>query len=546
MKRSTNLMRHPLFKIALAILSGVLLALGWPPATSFFLLFVGFVPLLLIRDLLGKSIHELVTYALLVALALLLWNGYTTQWIYKTYFVSGVAVSLINITIFTVPWILYFLSQNKLHRYQQYALLVSAWMSIELMHYYWGFAFPFLNLGNGLAAVPALAQWYEYTGVFGGSLWIWTVNLSFYSLLRALLNEGHRSVVIRRKIAVALACISIPVGCSFIIYNTYSNPRGKSVEVVAVHTDLECGTDRRQYGQDSLLSIYWNLSAQHVSSETGYVVWPETSLNLGWIEGLSANDQLRTLIDSLEKYPNTKVITGSILYEKLPPLSTNPSLPNASYLSDFDTWYNTYNAAVQIDASSSISIRTKVNLVPLEETTTYPVLIGFLRRFIPTIGDYRFSTRPINNDVFKGESVESSTLICYEVLFGNTVIKYPRAGADILFLILNEGWIDDDQQARQFLAYTSLRAIENRRSIVKASNKGITAFIDQKGIVSAAIGDPGSSVIVSEVQANRRKTLYTQWGDYLGWISVVVCAAQLTLLVISAGLPFRKKVLVHN
>ena len=112
----------------------------------------------------------------------------------------------------------------------------------------------------------------------------------------------------------------------------------------------------------------------------------------------------------------------------------------------------------------------------------------------------------------------------------------------MLFVILNEGWMDDDQQAQQFMKYASLRAIENRRDIVRSSNKGITCFMDQKGMIEQAITDNTSTVLIAEARVNKKKTFYTMTGDYIGWIAV----AAFTVYSVTLLIAFIRYVLTYN
>jgi apolipoprotein N-acyltransferase len=73
-----------------------------------------------------------------------------------------------------------------------YVFLITFWIAFEFLHYNWELTWPWLTLGNGFAAKPQWNQWYEYTGVFGGSLWILVSNIALYS--SAEKNHGRKKV----------------------------------------------------------------------------------------------------------------------------------------------------------------------------------------------------------------------------------------------------------------------------------------------------------------------------------------------------------------
>ncbi len=534
MQPNTFTVKSVLLKITFGVLSGILLAASWPPSSLFFLSFFGLIPLLVLRDSIGSSQRSLVIYTSSVVVALFIWNAYTTQWIYKTFFTSGIVINCINITLFTIPWLLYFLSRKHLVRYQQYALLVGSWISLELMHYYWGLAFPYLNLGNVLAPLPALAQWYEYTGVFGGSLWVWGANILLFELIRELSPAVVRRVRRIRLITLLAGWILVPVALSAFIYSTYEEP-GNTVNVVAVHPNMNCHKERQLYTAEQTTKVHWDLTKPLLNSDTDYILWPENAINLGWLNELPLHPQIQMLRDSLSPYPNSRLVMGAILYEQYQPTGNSEIPVNARSMDvgGQQVWYNTYNSALQLGGKTDIQLRTKIHLAPLEETTVYPIVVNFFRKFIPSLGKRSFSTRTSNQDVFKSQT-SFTPLICYESLFGHTTRRVVREGADLLFVILNEGWMDDDQQAAQFMQYASLRAIENRRSIVRSSNKGFTCFIDQRGVVQQSVTSNSATAISGEVQTNRAKTFYTLAGDYVAWGALIIAVFLATLLLFRA------------
>lgn len=537
-----SLIPPTLFNILLAVAAGGLLALGWPPATWFYLVLFAWVPLLLLSDRLGTNARSLFAYALLVTLALFIWNAYTTQWIYRTFFTSGVVVNFLNVTLFALPWVIYHALQNRWSKLHRYALLVSSWMSVEMLHYYWGLSFPYLTLGNVLASVPPLAQWYEYTGVFGGSLWVWGANLLLYEVLKELLARRRFGRLLTQRIGYALLWILLPMGISLAIFSSYEE-RGEPVEVVAVHTDLDCRKERKVYTAEQMVKVHWELTQPYLNSHTRYILWPEGAVNVGWLEELSTHTQVQDLRNKLRNYPDTQLITGAVIHEQYQPADTARIPANVDYIkvAQQKVWYNTYNGALQLNATSGAKLRTKIHMTPLEETTVYPLLVNFLRKFIPSLGGFHFSTWSGNQNVFHNQT-DVTPVICYESFFGHTVKDFVYQGADLLFVILNEGWMDDDQQAQQFMQYASLRAIENRRDIVRSSNKGITCFMDQKGMIEQAISDNTSTVLIAEARVNKKKTFYTMTGDYIGWIAVVAFTVYSVTLLIA----FIRYVLTYN
>jgi apolipoprotein N-acyltransferase len=106
-----------------------------------------------------------------------------------------------------------------------------------------------------------------------------------------------------------------------------------------------------------------------------------------------------------------------------------------------------------------------------------------------------------------------------------------KKGANLLCIITNDGWWDDSPAPRQHLAYASLRAIETRRSIARAANTGISAFIDQKGEVISTLGYGVQGSLIGVVQLNNSLTFYVKYGDYIARLACLVALVLLGLTV---------------
>ena len=129
-------------------------------------------------------------------------------------------------------------------------------------------------------------------------------------------------------------------------------------------------------------------------------------------------------------------------------------------------------------------------------------------------------------------------LICWEGIFPNLVRQFVQHGAAFLVGISNEAWFDG-ASAPQFLAMNTFRAVENRRSLVRAVNGGISGFIDPYGRLVASMGpDHGDGTsggfLTHSIPVVRTVTFYTSHGDLFAQTMMV--SAFVFLLV-----PFRKR-----
>jgi apolipoprotein N-acyltransferase len=130
------------------------------------------------------------------------------------------------------------------------------------------------------------------------------------------------------------------------------------------------------------------------------------------------------------------------------------------------------------------------------------------------------------------DSLKIAPVICYESVFGSYVTQYIDKGANLIFVITNDGWWGNTAGHRQHFTFSQLRAIETRRSVARSANTGISAFIDQRGDIYQATNYWEPAVIRQVINANDELTLYVKYGDYIARLSAFV-AVFLLLIAIS-------------
>lgn len=519
--------------LVLSMSAALFLSLAWPPLPFVFLLFFAIVPLLLIELVTERFGLPAWTFFFYIYIALVIWHVSTTYWIYKTTVTGGVLIHLINPILLTIPWLFFRWVKRRVGPVTGYVGLVSAWLAMEYFHHSWQFAFPFMTLGNGLSRYPQLVQFYEYTGVLGGSLWILVVNISVFIVIKKAFvgQQVLFSRIPARSWLVPLACMVILASGSLLLFYSYEE-KGVPVEVVAIHPNTDCYDVKYTSDPGDLVKRYLALTFQEITPNTDYVIWPETAItDAGWLENLNQDLLIKRIKDTLGIYPKSKLITGAILYERYNEKQKPEELPYVQYSPASKVWYYTYNAALQLGGGNAIPVRTKKQLVPVEETIPYAREFSVLRKVVSSLGGFSFSTRKVNNNVFKpaNGNIGVTPMICYETLFGTSAAEYVNKGSDLLFILLNEGWYKNRTGAAQFMHYASLRAIENRRSIARSSNDGVSCFINQRGELLQTVSEYRPTAIKQTLRANSRKTLYTYFGDYIGVVAVFSTAIILAM-----------------
>jgi len=132
-------------------------------------------------------------------------------------------------------------------------------------------------------------------------------------------------------------------------------------------------------------------------------------------------------------------------------------------------------------------------------------------------GTFRSHGTQKERDVFSSSNnvVKAAPVICWESVFGEYVGDYIKKGANIIFVITNDGWWGNTPGHRQHNSISSIRAIETRRSIARSANTGISCFINQRGEVLQSLTWWKRGALIGTLNLNNRITFYSRHGDYI-------------------------------
>ncbi len=522
-----------------AIFTGLLLALSWMNLFFGVLLVIAFIPLFHLEDLTIKKAYKKRIYFANIFIAMFVWHILTLNWVIAMNFKNGIIISIVNSLLISIFLLIPHILKRTGKTLLSYAAFICFWVTQELLHLNWELSFPLMILGNGLGIFPQLIQWYEWTGVMGGSIWILTLNILFYEFIKDIYTRLKTKTKIKVN-CYFIGLLFIPISCSLIRFYTYQEA-GKSIEVVAIHPNINCYTEKYNWTTDKLQNRYLDCTLKNITKDTDYVIWPENAItNTEWLSDIENFLPFQEIRNRLSEYKKAKIITGGISYNLYSNKIPNKEVPiNVKYSEKLDQFYFTYNAAFIIEQDKNeISMRSKSKLVPFEESIPYPRWAGYLRKISGSLGGFTFSVRNKNKDVFiANDGSKSTSLICYESAFGAHTSNYVRQGAQVLFVLLNEGWYRDLQGAKQFLYISAIRAIETRRSIARSSNDGITAFINQRGEILQQVTDYKPSSIKQSLFLNSKTTLYVYLKDLLAKLCAF-CA--LFLSFYTASLVYKK------
>jgi apolipoprotein N-acyltransferase len=251
--------------------------------------------------------------------------------------------------------------------------------------------------------------------------------------------------------------------------------------------------------------IYGEFSLQDVEyiskGKPKIVIFPESPMNFEY----ESDRELKTFLRDFAVKNNASVLFNS-------------AQPNTRGT-------NFYNSAVMINArGEKVGQYDKIHLVPFGETVPLP---DALAQFVPTmVGNFEMGANynlfPLANDVKGG------VMICYESHFPSLTREFVRQGADVLIEMTNDGYLGKTPILRQHLANAVFRAVETNRPLLRVTNVGITAYINERGeVLDAAESYTQDAKIWTISKSDGAQTFYVRYGDWFAWLCSIVSLALL-------------------
>lgn len=510
----------------LAILSGSLLAASWVTYGVTPLIFIAFVPLLLADSHIRSHYkHTKRKIFILSYIAFLIWNIVSTWWIWNSTHVGAVLAISINSLLMTLTFLLYHLVAKRSTQKLSLIFLVAIWLSFEKFHLWWDISWPWLNLGNVFSEKITWIQWYEYTGAFGGSLWVWLLNIIFYIAAKDYLTDKNRALLAKR-VGIAMLFFAIPVVISYYSYINYSEKGLKTADVVVLQPNIDPYEEKYQFSNESTSEAISYFLLDKLDHKVNFIITPETMFARNiLIDELANSAPVNTLKNLFLAFPQVNWVVGVSLLKFIE--DKKDVTAQSNYLAEKDIWYNDYNSAFLLNydyfRSDTLPLYHKSKLVVAVENFPYqqilkPILGDMLINLGGTIA---LKTTQSERSVFTGRETfgKAAPIICYETVYGEFVTDYIKKGANFLAILTNDAWWGDTQGYKQLLSYTRLRAIETRRSVARSANTGISAFINGRGDILKALPYRDFNTLRCTIALNEEVTFYVRMGDYIARIA---------------------------
>lgn len=507
----------------LSVLTGLLLGFAWFPHGWIPLLFIAFVPLLLVEHTVfsnpGKYKSRIVFFS--AYFAFFTWNILTTWWL-KNASMGGAMMAIVLNTLFMAFVFLFFHKVKKrIGEKWGHVIFISIWIAFEFLYHGDDITWPWLTIGNAFGDSVNLIQWYEYTGVFGGTLWVLIINCLLFS---CLINFPGK-----KKIIGLLAVIVLPITISILL--SYPASKTNSIvqhqQIVIVQPNIDPYNEKFSGSYEQQLQKMLELAAEKVDSATEYLVLPETALIEDiWEDEIEQTSSVTTIKKFLSNFPKLKIIIGASTAKEFKPGEKLSA--TARKFVNSEAYYDAYNTAFQIDNSKIIQQYHKSKLVPGVEQVPMHFIFKYLDKFAMEMGGTTGSLgsqRERTVFTYPNTPAKVAPVICYESVYGEFVSEYIKKGANFITIITNDGWWGNSPGHIQHLKYGRLRAIENRRWIARSANTGISCFIDPYGEILQATDYWVPAVISGNIELNNDLTFYTRFGDYVGRFSMYIAFA---------------------
>lgn len=477
------------FDFFCAMSSAILLTLSFPQMNFFYLSWIGLIPLLV--ALKGKTLRQSWNVAYLTGL-LFFWG--TLYWFVHVTFIGAfflLAYLSVYFGLFGVGY--YFFARGK--PAMRLFLLPCCWVLLEYARAHFLTGFGWASLGYSQYKNLWILQSADVSGVYGISFLIILVNV-FLAEWLSIGRKNKNQLWILTGLVIGI--MSVVIGYGVVRFDQYK-PTGQGVQVAVVqgNVDQELKWSRTQWPM--IMDQHMELTQQVAEKHPALIVWPETAFpGFLWEDA----EDLRRVVTLAEK-ENVNILVGSIVHE----------------VDDY------YNSAVLVEANGHTDqVYHKLHRVPFGEFIPFrKYLPAIINDMIP-IGDL---TAGREHKIFHlTKDVFFATVICFEDTIDSLTREFTKHGAQFLVNITNDAWFKRSKSPYLHLQGSVFRAVENRRSLIRSANTGVSAIINRRGEIEGQIKDYQnnsifvSGVLVGVVEQSSELTVYTKLGN----IFVGLCA----------------------
>jgi apolipoprotein N-acyltransferase len=382
-------------------------------------------------------------------------------------------------------------------------------LAITAMEYFRNYlpfgGFPWGNCGYAVGRVPEFLQLASLIGVYGLVCWVGIINTLICWILSV--KAG--------KLKFLWPVLGVASIYFFGLWrlNSHAHEFAPSLRIALLQGNIpQDMKNRARMYSDEIIAIYGELQTQAVAQGAELIIWPEAA------------------------HPKTfdKNILGlNLNFER--PVAAVIGATSFGYDEGTKKAHFHNSAFIQNYEGHLLSRYDKSHLVPFGEYVPWP-LENIVGKIVPGLGAYRPGARfePVQVHVNKDRPISIGTTVCYEGIFPEISRAYAQKDATLLVNITNDAWYGESSAPFQHLLMYQLRSAETGRPYARATNSGISAWIDAYGRIQKQSGLFTREVLVENVPLVTKKTIYTTIGDIVPMLCSVILLALTCLVFMNA------------
>ncbi len=497
-------------KIFLAVSSGFLLTLSFPRTGISWLAWLSLVPLFIgLRNLTPKNGFYLGLCAGLAHyITLLYWLAYTMSTYGNLPLYVSVPVLLLLSTYMALFVALF--SMATLHLCPNPSFFVFTpplvWVSLEYIRSFLFTGFPWELIGHTQFKLINIIQISDIFGVYGVSFCIVLGNTVAFSVYLCLAGKDWKQKRIQTRLAAGALAAFVAIFSAVWFYGkwriyhihelTVDSP---SVSVAVVQGNIDQAKKWAPDFQHSSTLKYVNLSFLTKKSKPDLVVWPETATPFYFLKNTDLSEVVLNGIREI----GADFLIGS------------PSFGLAGNTVEY------FNSAYLIDPDGNIKGKyDKAHLVPFGEYVPFKKWLPFIGKMVEGIGDFRSGEK---GHTIQWGKYRIGIQICYEIIFPYLSRAMVKNDATLLINITNDAWYGRSSAPFQHFSMVVFRAVENRRSLIRSANTGISGFIDPTGKIIGSTPLFKDAIMTRRVPMLQETTFYSRFGDLFALACLGFC-----------------------
>ncbi len=386
-----------------------------------------------------------------------------------------------NTIIITSIW--FYLKKNTLT--YNLILLPIIWTLVEYIKSYGLLAFPWTSVANSQIDYLYLIQISEFTGIYGITFWIISINVILYSIYKK---------ISKNKIYILSIVFIFPWILGLVLYKNVKSHYINDFKIALIQPNINLYDSRNFSKGQQLLDSLIEQTSLSLNKKINLILWPEAALPFHNIKNGKTFDYIKERLLSNNKI---SILSGDIT----------------------DKNDKVYNSVILFDKSGVKSIYNKQRPVPLAEQVPMSETFPFLKSINLGVANYSSGKKDV---LFEIGNFKFSSLICYESVFPEINRRHVNKGADFITFLVNDAWYPYGPEPEQHARQSVFRAIENRKSVIRCANTGISMIINPNGDIIQKTQLNTKAMLTENIKGTDYKTFYTKFGNVFAQVLLLI------------------------